>query len=179
MLFKTRRWAGYFSAFLLIFYFGAPMCRAQVTALPNGFSHNDYQHKHPLFEALENGYTNIEADIFLQQNKLIVAHIFPFFKPKHTLENLYLKPLADYIARHNGVYENYEQPVILMIDIKSQANSTYKALKPYLDKYAGILSSYKDGKFIPGKVTIVLSGHKPFGMIEKEEQQLAFFRYGF
>jgi Glycerophosphoryl diester phosphodiesterase family len=148
---------------------------AQVPALPHGFAHNDYMHKRPLYEALENGYTNIEADIFLHNKKLIVAHVFPFFKKNRTLERLYLKPLYDFFQQHNVIYDAYYKPIILMIDIKSEAYRTFEALKPLLQKYASILSTFQDGKFAPGKVTIVLSGNKPFEIIESDKEQLAFF----
>ncbi len=76
--------------------------------LPNRFAHNDYCHKRPLFEALENGFTNIEADIFLMNNKLIVAHILPYFKGKRTLEALYLQPLLERTTKNNGkVFAGY------------------------------------------------------------------------
>jgi len=150
-------------------------CKAQSTPLLNGFAHNDYRHKHPLFDALENGFTNIEADIFLKNNKLIVAHVFPYFKGKRTLENLYFKPLSERIALNNGkVYENYNKPVILMIDIKTNANDTYEALKPLLEKYSSILTHLEDGKVVYGAVTVVLSGHKPYDMIGSEQSRLAF-----
>jgi hypothetical protein len=150
-------------------------CFAQSTPLPNGFAHNDYRHKHPLYDALDNGFTNIEADIFLKENKLIVAHVFPYFKGKRTLETLYLKPLSDRIANNNGkVYTNYNSPVILMIDIKTGAAKTYEALKPLLEKYRSILSGMENGKMVYRAVTVVLSGHKPCGLIENEQDRLAF-----
>ena len=150
-------------------------CKAQSTPLLNGFAHNDYRHKRPLFDALENGFTNIEADIFLKNNKLIVAHVFPYFKGKRTLENLYFKPLSERIALNNGkVYENYNKPVILMIDVKTNANDTYEALKPLLEKYSSILTHLEDGKVVYGAVTVVLSGHKPYDMIGGEQSRLAF-----
>jgi len=143
--------------------------------LLNGFAHNDYCHKRPLYDALDNGFTNIEADIFLKDNKLIVAHVFPYFKGKRTLERLYLQPLADRIAQNNGrVYANYDKPVTLMIDIKTNADETYKALQPLLEKYKSILTTYENGRVIPGAVTIVLSGHKPYQSIENEQSRLAF-----
>jgi len=148
---------------------------SQSLPLPNAFAHNDYQHKHPLFDALENGYTNIEADIFFEGEDLIVAHINPFFRTSRTLEKLYFKPLAERIALNNGqVYKGYNEPVILMIDIKTGAKNTYNALKPLLEKYKQILSSYDHGKFIPGAVTVVLSGHKPYKILCAEENRLAF-----
>ena len=72
---------------LLLFFLLAGIqinCFAQSTPLLNAFAHNDYCHKHPLYDALENGFTSIEADIFLKDGKLIVAHIFPYFKGKRT-----------------------------------------------------------------------------------------------
>src|ERR1700761_2418948 len=136
---------------------------SQLIPLLNGFAHNDYRHKHPLYDALQNGYTNIEADIFLHRGNLVVAHIDPFFKSHRKLEALYLKPLFDHINENGGeVYKGYCTPVTLMIDIKTEANSTYAALIPLLEKYKSILTTYADGKIVPGLVTVVLSGHKPF-----------------
>jgi len=150
-------------------------CKAQSTPLLNGFAHNDYCHKRPLYDALDNGFTNIEADIFLKNNKLIVAHVFPYFKGKRTLETLYFKPLAERIAENNGkVYSNYNKPVILMIDIKTNAGNTYEALKPLLEKYRSILTSLEDGKITYRAVTVVLSGHKPYEQIGTEKDRLAF-----
>ena len=116
-------------------------CQAQSIPLVNGFAHNDYCHKHPLYDALDNGFTNIEADIFLKNNKLIIAHVFPYFKSKRTLEALYFQPLSARIADNNGkVYASYNKPVILMIDIKTSAGNTYRALKPLLEKYSSMLT---------------------------------------
>jgi hypothetical protein len=150
-------------------------CQAQSSPIPNGFAHNDYRHKHPLHDALDNGFTNIEADIFLRNNKLIVAHVFPYFKGKRTLENLYFRPLAERIALNHGrVYDNYSKPVILMIDVKTNAQDTYEALKPLLEKYSPMLTRLEDGKVVYGAVTVVLSGHRPYDMIGSEHDRLAF-----
>jgi len=158
---------------LLLFSLSKVHC--QSIPLLNGFAHNDYLHPHPLFDALENGYTNIEADIFLKGGRLIVAHIDPFFKKNRTLETLYLKPLAERIAANNGqVYRGYNTPVILMIDVKTGADNTYRALKALLERYRPILSSYNHGHVFGGKITVVLSGHKPYKMIKSEDSRLAF-----
>jgi len=161
--------------FVLLMAFQLQVARSQSIPLLNGFAHNDYLHKHPLYDALQNGYTNIEADIFLRSNNLVVAHINPYFKGKRQLENLYLKPLLDHINENGGqVYKGYTSPVTLMIDIKTEANSTYTALKPLLEKYKSILTRYENGKVVPGLVTVVLSGHKPYDMIKGEQTRLAF-----
>jgi len=160
---------------VLLMIFQLNTARSQSTPLTNGFAHNDYLHKHPLFDALQNGYANIEADIFLRSNKLVVAHINPYFKSHRQLENLYLEPLMKQIKENDGlVYKGYDQSVTLMIDIKTEANSTYAALKPLLEKYKSILTRYEDGKVIYGPVTVVLSGHKPYDVIKGENNRLAF-----
>jgi hypothetical protein len=143
--------------------------------LPNGFAHNDYLHEHPLYDALENGFTNIEADVFLLRGKLIVAHISPYFKSNRTLESLYLKPLSERIIKNKGVvFPGYNSPVTLLIDIKTNAANTYKALKPLLEKYRSILTGYENGKVVYRAVTIVLSGNKPYAAIENEQNRVAF-----
>ncbi|MFI5138096.1 MAG: phosphatidylinositol-specific phospholipase C/glycerophosphodiester phosphodiesterase family protein [Sphingobacteriales bacterium] len=162
-----------FVFFLLLFSFS--QVYSQSVPLPNAFAHNDYRHRRPLFDAVENGYTNIEADIFLEGNHIIVAHVNPFFRRRRTLETLYLKPLSEMVEKNNGqVYKGYNQPVILMIDVKTGAKNTYNALKPLLEKYRPMLSSYDHGKVSPGAVTVVLSGHKPYNLIKGEETRLAF-----
>lgn len=160
---------------VVLLLFTLQSVHAQFIPLINGFAHNDYRHRHPLFDALDNGYTNIEADVFLRRGKLIIAHIDPYFKRHRTLEALYLKPLADRIAGNNGlVYTGFNTPVILMIDIKSGSDSTYSALMVLLEKYKNILSGYDHGSFHRGAVTVVLSGHKPYQMIQSEQNRYAF-----
>jgi hypothetical protein len=163
------------SLFIALLLVQLHIARSQSIPLPNAFAHNDYSHKHPLYDALQNGYTNIEADIFLLHNNLVVAHINPYFKGHRQLENLYFKPLLDHINENSGeIYKGYANPVTLMIDIKTEANSTYAALKPLLEKYRLILTRYENGKVIPGLITVVLSGHKPYDMIKGECSRLAF-----
>jgi len=145
------------------------------TPLANGFAHNDYRHKRPLFEALENGFINIEADIFLKNNKLIVAHILPYFKGSKTLEALYLQPLFDRVVKNNGkVFRSYDKQVTLMIDIKTGAEKTYNALKALLEKFRPMLTSYDNGQVIYRAVTIIISGNKPYAAIKNEQHRLAF-----
>lgn len=155
--------------------FSKSKSHSQTLYLPNAYAHNDYWHKRPLFDALDNGYTYIEADIFLRDGNLIVTHIFPFLRKKRTLEKLYLKPLFDYITANNDDGNlDYTYPITLMVDIKSDADKTYKTLKPLLEKYKSILSGYENGKVVLRQVTIVLSGHKPYKQIKAEESRRVF-----
>lgn len=138
---------------------------SQNMALPNAFAHNDYQHKRPLHDALENGFTYVEADVYLRHGRLVVAHRppVPLFGRRRTLENLYLKPLFDSLAGNDNpdlLKVNY--PITLVIDIKSKAGRTYRALQALLEKYKPMLSSCENGRFIMREVTIVLTGKKPY-----------------
>ncbi len=146
----------------------------QNISLPNAYAHNDYWHKRPLYDALDNGFTHIEADIYLRDGQLVVAHLLPRLRMQKTLDSLYLKPLASCINGSNREFTCPDYPVMLMIDIKSAAGSTYIALRQLLEKYRPLLSSCKDGVFKQGKITIVLTGHKPVELLRKETDRIAF-----
>ena len=60
---------------------------SQPLILPNAYAHNDYWHKRPLLDALDHGFTYVEADVYLRNDQLIVAHFLPCFKKKRTLKN--------------------------------------------------------------------------------------------
>jgi len=163
------------TATLVLLFLSPLIVLAQSNPLPSAFAHNDYNHNRPLFDALENGYTNIEADVFLEDDELIIAHINPFFRRSKTLESLYLKPLARYIKNNGGeVYKGYTEPVILMIDIKTGADNTYAAIEKVLMRYSSILSSYDHGVVTKKQVTVVLSGHKPYQMLKAQQTRFAF-----
>jgi glycerophosphoryl diester phosphodiesterase len=145
---------------------------SQKVFLEQGYAHNDYLHKKPLFDALNNGFTHIEADVFLRKDSLIIAHWFPYLKEKRTLESLYLAPLKKYI-QDTDLDTNTDQPSItLVIDIKSSPRKTYLALKSLLEKYSDILSCYENGVFKQGRVNIVITGRKPVDLIMNETRRL-------
>ncbi len=148
---------------------------SQDCILLNAHAHNDYKHKHPLSDALQNKFFSIEADIFLINNELIVSHTRPLFKKKKTLENLYLKPLLDSCNKNNGkVYKNCDESICLLIDIKTDADETYKELKKHLEKYQSILSKYENETIAFNAVTIILTGNKPFDLLQKDTLRYAF-----
>src|SRR3954453_13573862 len=95
-----------------------------VAPLPNAHAHNDYAHKRPLFDALDHGFTSVEADVFLVDGNLLVGHDPGALKSERTLESLYLAPLADRVKQNRG--HVYSQPArfFLLIDIKDEARQT-------------------------------------------------------
>ncbi|NRB50960.1 MAG: hypothetical protein HRU41_25040 [Saprospiraceae bacterium] len=146
-----------------------------IIALPNAHAHNDYEHKKPLFDALSNGFTSLEADVHLINGNLYVAHDPPKDLAKTpTLQSLYLEPLYRWIAEHDGrVYANYEAPIFLMIDIKTKAEPTYEVLKKTLAPFEKMLWHVENGKVKPGPVRVFLSGNRPIAMVQEEKKQLA------
>ena len=134
-------------------------------------AHNDYEHDHPLFDALHYGFTSVEADIYLIDGKLLVSHARPIFKAR-TLEQLYLAPLDSIIRAHQGrVYQGYDGPFYLMIDIKSDGLAAYPVLKEALAHYSTLYHSPDHrhvGVGTQGPVIIFLSGDRPVNTVLKD-----------
>lgn len=133
--------------------------------LPNAHAHNDYEHKRPLLDALENGFTSVEADVWLIGTELYVYHDKPTNpRSDRTLQNLYLEPLSKIIEEKGNVYPEYDHPVYLMIDFKSDAEPTYQKLRSVLMDYENLLNA---------GVVIFISGNRPIEMITQDEAKWA------
>ena len=129
--------------------------------LPSAHAHNDYWHERPLLDALDRGFTSVEADVFLVNGQLQVGHEVTELKPDRTLESLYLEPLSRRVRKNGGhVYPN-GQRFFLLVDIKSDADATYQQLHDVLTKHADMLTRVDSGKTERGAVTVVLSGNRP------------------
>ncbi|MEV0254168.1 phosphatidylinositol-specific phospholipase C/glycerophosphodiester phosphodiesterase family protein [Streptomyces sp. NPDC050732] len=130
--------------------------------LVRAHAHNDYEHPRPLLDALDHRFGSVEADIFLVEGQLLVAHDPVDLDPARTLESLYLRPLAARVRAHHGsVYRGYHRtPFQLLIDIKTEGASTYAALHRQLRPYRHLFTSYAHGKVRRGAVTAVVSGDR-------------------
>ncbi|GAB3986019.1 hypothetical protein GCM10028807_02530 [Spirosoma daeguense] len=148
-----------------------PQPIANVAPLPSAHAHNDYEQSRPLWDALDNGFTSVEADVYLINDTLYVAHERPLIKSSaSTLESLYLRPLTERIRQQNGsVLAGYTGPFYLMIDAKTQADSTYQALTKLLLRYHSLLAIGNRNK---GSVTVVLSGNRPVVTVAKAKDRL-------
>jgi glycerophosphoryl diester phosphodiesterase len=71
------------------------------------------------------------------------------------------------------VYAGYKGPVYLMIDFKTESESTYKALEKLLQNYRSILTSYKGNSPKAGAVTVFISGNRPIETLKKSKERLA------
>lgn len=128
-------------------------------------AHNDYEHARPLVDALENGFGSIEADVFLVDGELLVAHDLHRTSKDRTLESLYLKPLFDRFEIHgNSIYPENTH-IILLVDIKANGDQAYQKLHQQLENYAPMLSTVKDGKLTRKAVTVIVSGDRAWDAI--------------
>jgi alkaline phosphatase len=102
---------------------------AQRYSPANAHSHNDYEQAIPFYAAWKAGFGSIEADIFLKNGKLIVAHDTVELKKGRTLDSMYLQPLQSAITANNGsVYADPQQELILLVDVKTAAKETLEKL---------------------------------------------------
>ena len=139
-----------------------------VKPILRGHAHNDYEHPRPCFDALDNGFCSMEADVFLVKETLLVAHSVFQLKPERTLETLYFEPLRERARRFDGKIFPDAERFYLWIDLKTEAASTYAALKKVLEQYADILTRYENGTVIPGAVTVILTGSANLNLIQHE-----------
>ncbi|HEX6361208.1 MAG TPA: phosphatidylinositol-specific phospholipase C/glycerophosphodiester phosphodiesterase family protein [Actinophytocola sp.] len=149
----------------------------RVRPLAQAHAHNDYEHPRPLFDALDEGFTSVEADIFLVGTELLVAHDPEDLDPARTLSSLYLDPLRERVIRNHGaVYRGY-RGFQLLIDIKTEGESTYAALDALLrdPRYAFLWSSYRYGRVRQGAVTAVVSGNRPCATMTAQPTRVAFY----
>jgi alkaline phosphatase len=120
----------------------------------NIFAHNDYVRAVPFFTAYNLGVGYIEADVFLKDGALSVAHHERDIVPDRTLEALYLQPLQKKIQDNNGtVYDDSKSALTLMIDLKTEGVSTLSALVALLGEYPALTSC--------PTLTIMISGNVP------------------
>lgn len=127
-------------------------------------AHNDYEHKLPLFNALSQGFTSVEADIYPIDGRLVVSHDKPL-APFRDLEELYLKPLWELFKSQNGqIIQGWSEPFFLLIDIKGPSVETWKILQSQLEAYRPMLDQ---------AVKVIVSGNRPMDQILHSEDNLA------
>jgi glycerophosphoryl diester phosphodiesterase len=141
--------------------FGSNGAPANPTPLLHAHAHNDYEHARPLFDALDHGFCSVEADIYLVDGLLLVAHDRDKVSPTRTLQALYLDPLRERVQKNGGKVFPDGSEVTLLIDVKTEAESTYAALRKVLDQYAGILTTFEANTIHTNAITVILSGNRP------------------
>ncbi|GAB14999.1 hypothetical protein ARGLB_080_00630 [Arthrobacter globiformis NBRC 12137] len=139
-------------------------------------AHNDYEHDRPLLDALEHGFTSVEADVWLVDGELRVAHDLADARAGVTLESLYLDPL-DKLVRQQGhsVYPGWDGSLQLLIDIKSDGETTYAAVEKELAEHPAFMTSYANGRVSAGPVTAVVSGNRPLATMQAADKRFGFY----
>ncbi|HEX3719058.1 MAG TPA: phosphatidylinositol-specific phospholipase C/glycerophosphodiester phosphodiesterase family protein [Verrucomicrobiae bacterium] len=145
----------------------------QLLLITKAHAHNDYMHTHPLFDALDNGFCSVEADIYLTNGQLLVAHELSKVKPGRTLQALYLDPLREKIKENGGhVYSNGPQ-FTLLIELKQDWRLEYPALRSVLKNYSDVLSSFSDGTEHTNAIIAIITGHEEQAMVAGEKIRYA------
>ena len=151
-----------------------PPRRTTVQPLARAHAHNDYEHRRPLLDALSHGFTSVEADVWLVDGELLVAHNRGAVLPGRTLESVYLDPLVDRVRAEGGeVYHDWDGVFQLLIDVKSDASPTYRAIDEALDEHRRIMTEFRDGVVRPDAVTAVISGNRDLPAMQAQPRRWA------
>ncbi|MGN9836947.1 phosphatidylinositol-specific phospholipase C/glycerophosphodiester phosphodiesterase family protein [Nonomuraea sp. H19] len=171
-----RRTLGVLAAAGAMLLTAVPATAASAEPLPRAHAHNDYEHERPLLDALDHGFTSIEADIYLVDGELRVGHDPEDLRPGRTLQSLYLDPLAQLVRQgHGHVFPGSRQQLQLLVDIKNTGVATYIELDKVLGAYRKMLTTYHKGLVKPGAVTVVISGDRPRALMAAQERRYAFY----
>lgn len=139
--------------------------------LSRAFAHNDNRQARPLVDALGHGFAAVEADIHLVDGELLLGHGTGDLRPGQTLSSVYLDPLARIVAQHGAVYP--DAPLVLLIDVKSDAAPAWRVLRETLAAYAGMLSQHRHDGVLSGVVSVVVSGHVDLPGMEADPVRFA------
>jgi Glycerophosphoryl diester phosphodiesterase family len=148
-------------------------------AVPSGVlsrahAHNDYEHARPLLDALASGFASVEADVWLVDGELLVAHTWFGLDPKRTLESLYLRPLLERVSKNHGhVYAGWPHSIQLLIDVKTDAAPTYLAVHRLLARYPQLFTTFVDGRAYESAVTAVISGNRARQLMQAQRIRYA------
>ena len=147
-------------------------------------SHNDYERRVPLFQALSVGCISVEADLYLPDQSdnttdILVSHKRNKADDTRTLRSLYTDPLLMILNAMNhsprptpdGVFTTAPlQPLILLLDFKETSSAALRllwdCLQTHLDplRSRGYLTHYspENQTLIHRPLVIVASGALPF-----------------
>jgi glycerophosphoryl diester phosphodiesterase len=146
--------------FLIIILFLSSKLSAQIA-----HSHNDYEQKKPFEAAYNLGFDSIEADLYLKDNEIFVAHDWNKILPERTFKNLYLNPLLVKIKENKGYPYSNKKLLTLMLDLKKEGRELIRVL------FEQLSPNKKELKHIK----IVLSGDMPLPEEFKNYDKIFFF----
>jgi len=120
----------------------------------NAHSHNDYEKENPFWDAWGQGFGSIEADIFLVNDRIVVAHDTSQLKRNWSFDSLYLKPLIKCIENNKGsVYKDNRRSLQLLIDLKTPADPLLNKLVNQIRQYPSLVNN--------PSLKVVITGNRP------------------
>ena len=120
-------------------------------------SHNDYEQAEPLVNALRNKVYSLEADVYLVNEILKVAHDKKDLTNASSLCSLYIQPIIKLFQAHNGhISSDSTYAPVLMIDIKENGSGVLTKLIKLLSSHGSVF----DRQLNPKAVQIVISGDR-------------------
>lgn len=148
-----------------------PPCAADGTTYFH--AHNDYGHARPLFDALEHGAASVEADVWLVDGVLFVAHDRDQVVAARTLEAMYLRPLRELLSAGRLGPNTCRGGLQLLVDVKSDPELTWRALSALLTHYRELLTRFTDNGAVLGAVSVVVSGARAPELLQSGAERLA------
>lgn len=146
---------------------------AEPLPLIHAHAHNDYEHKRPLLDALDHGFCSVEADIYLVDGQLLVAHDRSKVKPERTLQALYLDPLRERVKKNGGRVYPAGPECTLLIDLKPRWQTIYPVLRDTLTNYADMLTTFGPAGAKTNAIRVILTGYRSKDMFAGESIRYA------
>ncbi|GAA4381084.1 phosphatidylinositol-specific phospholipase C/glycerophosphodiester phosphodiesterase family protein [Agromyces bauzanensis] len=148
--------------------------RSSVQPLERAHAHNDYDHDRPLLDALDHGFTSVEADVWLVDGELYIGHDGPDLN--RTLRAEYLEPLAQRFRDNGGaVYPHWDGTLRLLIDVKSAGTPAWPVIEDQLDDYPELITAYRQGNVQERAVTAVISGNRDLPAMQAAATRFSFY----
>ena len=139
---------------LLIIIASLALCLTLQAQRPIAYhSHNDYNRTAPFWEAYSQHCTSIEADVFLHDGEILVAHNREDVSADRSLRTMYIEPIAK-VFRENGgrMWEGSSDRLQLMVDLKTSES---------LPGVLALAEEFPDVFTTPNGVKIVFTGDIP------------------
>ncbi|SES48180.1 Glycerophosphoryl diester phosphodiesterase [Pedococcus cremeus] len=148
--------------------------RSTIQPLERAHAHNDYEHDRPLFDALDHGFTSVEADVWLVDGQLYIGHDGP--DPSRTLASTYLDPLRQRFRENSGsIYPGWRDSLRLLVDVKSEGTAAWPVIERELARYPELFTAARRGRVQERAVTAVISGNRDLAAMEAAPVRRSFY----
>ena len=108
----------------------------------------------------------------MQKDRMGMTHDDKLHNEKPTIQELYLDPLRSIIENNGGtVFKDHDIHLFLMVDLKSDNEQTYLALKDVFADYLDIIEWYKSDEKIHEPIQMLLTGGPQINLIQNEEDR--------